>query len=106
MAIFLYFLWEAAAAEGFRYIQAMHSTRFNLPIILTRHAIQRMKERHISEQELLEVVDTGDCKFKDETHLWAYKHLNGRNDNLICAVLVLEDAVVVKTVMHAFTPED
>jgi L-asparaginase/Glu-tRNA(Gln) amidotransferase subunit D len=31
--------------------------------------------------------------------------LADRADNLICAVLVLEDAVVVKTVMHHFTPE-
>ncbi len=84
----------------------MYSTRFNRPLILTRHAIQRMKERNISEHELLEVVDTGDCKFKDETHLWAYKHLNGRHDNLICAVLVLENSVVVKTVMHQFMVED
>ena len=45
-------------------------------------------------------------RFKDETHLWAYKHLAGRTDNLICAVLVLETAVVVKTVLHEFTLED
>ncbi len=29
-----------------------------------------------------------------------------RADNLVCAVLVLEDVVVVKTVMHHFTLED
>jgi hypothetical protein len=28
--------------------------------------------------------------------------LPGRSDNLVCAVLVLENAVVVKTVMHYF----
>lgn len=84
----------------------MYSTRFSRSVILTRHAIQRMKERHISEEELLDVVDTGGCKFKDETHLWAYKHLENREDNLICAVLVLESAVVVKTVMHQFNLED
>lgn len=81
----------------------MHSTRFNRPVILTRHATQRMAERNISENELLTVIDTGDTKFKDETHLWAYKHLDGRTDNLICAVLVLETAVIIKTVMHDFT---
>jgi hypothetical protein len=35
-----------------------------------------------------------------------YKQLPGRADNLICAVLVLETAVVVKTVMHNFILED
>ena len=64
-----------------------------------------MAERAISEFELLAVVDTGDTRFKDETHLWAFKHLAGRADNPICAVLVLEDAVVAKTVMHNFTLE-
>jgi hypothetical protein len=51
------------------------------------------------------VIDTGETKYKDETHLWAYKHLDNRTDNLICAVLVLENFVVVKTIMHNFELE-
>ena len=65
-----------------------------------------MAERAISEAELLLVLDTGETKFKDSSHLWAYKHLAGRTDNLICAVLVLETAVIVKTVMHDFELKD
>lgn len=84
----------------------MYSIRFQRPVVLTRHATQRMAERLISEAELLAVVDTGDTRYKDDTHLWAFKHLADRDDNLVCAVLVLEDAVVVKTVMHHFTPEE
>ena len=84
----------------------MHSTRFNRPVVLTRHAALRMAQRHITEAELLAVIDTVDTRFKDETHLWVYKHLTSRADNLICAVLVLEEAVVIKTVMHDFTLED
>ena len=83
----------------------MHSTRFNRPVILTRHARQRMELRSITLVELLLVIDTGETRYKDETHLWASKQLDGRHDNLICAVLVLEGAVVVKTVMHHFTLE-
>jgi hypothetical protein len=56
--------------------------------------------------ELQEVIDHGDTRFKDETHLWVFMNLSGRSDNLVCAVLVLEDAVVVKTVMHYFVFED
>ncbi len=52
------------------------------------------------------LIHTGETRFKDPTHLWAYKNLPGRTDNLVCAVLVLEDAVVVKTVMHEFVLED
>jgi hypothetical protein len=54
----------------------------------------------------MQVIDTGETRFKDPTHLWAYKKLPGRTDNLVCAVLVLENAVVVKTVMHEFVLED
>ena len=83
----------------------MYSTRFNRPVILTRHAAQRMVERCITDDELVAVIDTGTTRFKDDIHLWAYKHLTGLTDNLICAVLVLETALVVKTVMHEFTLE-
>jgi len=48
----------------------------------------------------LEVIDTGDTRYADATHLWIFKALPARDDNLLCAVLVLEEAVVVKTVMH------
>jgi hypothetical protein len=83
----------------------MYSARFNRLIVLTRHAAIRMAQRSISNAELLEVIDTGNTRFKDDSHLWAFKHIAGRADNLICAVLVLEDAVIVKTVMHDFMLE-
>jgi hypothetical protein len=84
----------------------MYSKRFHRPIVITRHAEQRMKERQIGKSELLEVIDTGDTRYSDDTHLWAFKWLPARSDNLVCAVLVLENAVVVKTVMHHFEIEE
>jgi hypothetical protein len=83
----------------------MFSIRFQRPVVLTQHAQVRMVQRSISMEELLVVVDTGDTRFKDDTHLWAFKNLPGRTDNLVCAVLVQEDVVVVKTVMHEFVLE-
>lgn len=80
----------------------MNGTRFNRPVIITTHAALRMSERNISEPLLLEIIDTGETKYSDATHLWVFKHIIERNDNLICAVLVLEEAIVVKTVMHHF----
>ncbi len=62
-----------------------------------------MAERNITEMMLMEVIDSGETRYRDSTHLWAYKEFPERNDNLLCAVLVLEDAVVVKTVMHHFS---
>ena len=81
----------------------MFSVRFQRPVIISSHAKIRMAERDISETILVEVIDSGETRYRDETHLWAYKAFPERHDNLLCAVLVLEDCVVVKTVMHHFT---
>jgi hypothetical protein len=81
----------------------MFSTRFQCPVLISSHAKIRMVERDISEAILLEVIDSGEARYKDKTHLWAFKEFPERHDNLLCAVLVLEDCVVVKTVMHHFT---
>lgn len=80
----------------------MFSARFRLPVVISSHAKIRMAERDVSEAMLLEVIDFGEARYKDVTHLWAYKEFPERHDNLLCAVLVLEDHVVVKTVMHHF----
>lgn len=61
-----------------------------------------MAERDISEVMLLDVIDTGDTRYRDETLLWAYISFPECADNMLCAVLVPEDALVVKTVMHHF----
>lgn len=81
----------------------MFSQRFSREIVITRHAEARMQERNITHATLLEVIDTGETRYSDATHLWAFKHFAGRHDNLLCAVLVLEDRLVVKTVMHNFS---
>lgn len=62
-----------------------------------------MTERMITEAMLMEVIDQGETRYRDSTHLWAFKVFPERNDNLLCAVLVLEDVVIVKTVMHHFS---
>jgi hypothetical protein len=53
----------------------MFSTRFNLPVVLTLHARKRLLDRAITIEELMQVIDTGETRFKDPTHLWAYKKL-------------------------------
>lgn len=81
----------------------MFSDRFQRRIVVTRHARERMNQRGISDDVLVEVIDNGETRYRDATHLWAFKEFPERHDNLLCAVLVLEDAVVVKTVMHHFS---
>ena len=78
----------------------MHSDRFNRPIVVKRHAAQRMAETSIDEPLLLQVIESGMVRYSDEKRLWIWLDVPDRNDNLLCAALVLDDALIVKTVMH------
>ena len=61
-----------------------------------------MVQRNIDDPMLHDLLETGETRFKDEVRLWIAKALPGRNDNLVCAAVILEDTLVVKTVMHYF----
>jgi hypothetical protein len=78
----------------------MFSMRFNRSVIVTRHAAQRMAQRHVTDELLLRVIEEGKIRYSDECRLWVWLDVPGRDDNLLCTALVLEDAVIVKTVMH------
>lgn len=80
----------------------MHSRRFNRIVVITQHAAQRMSQRGITDELLLDLIDSGEVKYKDEVRLWIAKHYAELSDNLLCAAVVLENVVVVKTVMHHF----
>ncbi len=68
------------------------------------HNFLRSKEifpgRQISQELLYDLIETGIATYKDERRLWLSKAYSDRDDNLICAAVVLEDELVVKTVMH------
>ena len=68
----------------------MFSNRYKLPVVISAHAKIRMVERNVSDAMLLEVIDSGEARYKDSTHLWAFKEFPERHDNLLCAVLVLD----------------
>ncbi|MCO7246823.1 DUF4258 domain-containing protein [Halomonas sp. Mc5H-6] len=61
-----------------------------------------MTQRNISEAQLNELLETGRIRFKDDSRLWIAKMFSSRSDNLVCAAVVLEDKLIVKTVMHHF----
>lgn len=82
----------------------MHSTRFKLPVTLTEHARLRMEERNIHAALVLEIIDSGTLKEAGNSHYWLYKHLPDRADNLLCVAAVVDNVVVVKTIMHHWEP--
>ncbi len=77
----------------------MLSKRFGLPVRITRHARERMRERSISKEELLELLECGEVRKKDAQRMWVYHEFTGRDDNLVCAAVVKEQVLVIKTVM-------
>ena len=83
----------------------MYSLRFERTARITRHARQRMQQRQIDDGLLAELIEHGECRYKNSQHLWIADHFEGRDDNLICAAVVLETELVVKTVMHKFVWE-
>lgn len=82
------------------------STKFSKNVWITRHARNSMQRRGIDDATLEQVIEEGNVKRRDETSLWVSLHIQGRTDNLICAAVVEETAVVVKTVMINWELED
>ena len=81
------------------------SSRFKGAIHITVHARKRMIERSVDDELLFDLIETGELKNKDDKHAWIAKFYEGRNDNLICVAVVIDQAVIVKTVMFHFSFE-
>jgi hypothetical protein len=75
------------------------SPRFAKEVWITRHARESMRVRNVDDATLQRVIEDGDIKRKNRTHLWIYMHVDGRSDNLVCAAAVEADSVIIKTVM-------
>lgn len=82
----------------------MISERFHLPVVLTEHAKRRMQERGVDEALVLDIIDSGIQKDAGNGHFWLYKHFDDRDDNLLCVAAVIDNVVVVKTIMHHWEP--
>ena len=83
----------------------LHSKRFDgLEIVLTPHARQRAHERGISLELIQDIVDTGTQQEAGPGHFWFYKHFPARHDNLLCVAAVMDNVLVIKTVMHHWRP--
>jgi len=82
------------------------SKRFGKNVWVTNHARESMQRRSIDAATLERVIEEGEIKRRDEVNLWIFTHIQERADNLICAAVVEQAAVVVKTVMVNWELED
>lgn len=81
----------------------MHSDRFRRDVLVTRHARQRMAQRGIDGTRLLDLIDSGETRYKDSTRLCICKTYADRDDNDLCvAAILVEGSLVVQTVLHHF----
>ncbi len=69
----------------------MLSERFGKSIVITSHARERMAARAIDEALLLDIIETGETRYKDKTRLWIAKHYGDRADNLLCLAVTGND---------------
>lgn len=82
------------------------SKRLGKNVWITNHARESMKRRNIDDATLERVIEEGEIKRRDEVNLWVFAHIQERADNLICAAVVEQAAVVIKTVMVNWELED
>ena len=75
------------------------SARFARNVWLTRHARSALEKRGLDEEMVLAVIETGEIIEKGDGHCWIHRAFQGRADNQICAAVVIDTAVVVKTVV-------
>jgi hypothetical protein len=75
------------------------SSRFNKNIWINDHARKSMLKRNVDDVALIEIIENGEIKYHNDDHIWVFKHIENRTDNLICAAIVNKDALIVKTVM-------
>jgi len=80
--------------------------RFRKNIWLTSHARESMVRRRIDAASLEFVIEQGEIKRRNNTHMWVFKHIEGRTDNLICAAVLEQAAIIIKTVVTNWEQED
>lgn len=76
-----------------------HSQRFDKKVWLTNHAIEAMAKRSIRLAEVKTLIELGVYDIKSPPHGWIFHHFCERSDNLVCAAVIDQEAIVIKTLM-------
>jgi hypothetical protein len=79
--------------------ESFYSERFQKNVWLTNHAIESMAKRKITLPEVKKLIETGEYRELKGSHGWIYYNFPEREDNLVCAAVIDENAVIIKTIM-------
>ncbi|MEA1053060.1 DUF4258 domain-containing protein, partial [Lamprobacter modestohalophilus] len=83
--------------------ECFESHRFSRKVWLTNHAIESMAKRSITLLEVKQLIEEGEYRAKSQADGWIFRHFESRSDNLVCAAVVTEQAIIVKTIMVDWT---
>ena len=86
--------------------EVFESSRFGKKVWLTNHAIESMAKRNVTLAEVKRLIEEGEYRAKEGSHGWIFYHFESRPDNLICAAVSTEQAIIVKTVMVNWKERD
>jgi hypothetical protein len=65
-------------------------------LVITQHAREQMEARSITQEAVIEVLETGEIKPKSANgKFWVYKNLKGRRDNLVSLSISIEKPKLV-----------
>ena len=78
---------------------SFYSEKFGKNIWLTNHAIEAMAKRKIILPEVKKLIELGDYMDVEAGHGCIYYKFSKRDDNLMCAAVVNEKAIIIKTLM-------
>ena len=79
--------------------EVFDSPKFGKKVWLTNHAIESMAKRNVTLAEVKRLIEEGQYRAKEASHGWIFHHFESWHDNLVCAAVATEQAVIVKTIM-------
>jgi hypothetical protein len=72
-------------------------------VVFTDHAVERMKARNVSKEDVLLILKKGTVLPKEKRNLfWVYLSFRGRKDNQVCLSISLEKSflIVITTLVN------
>jgi len=79
--------------------ESFFSEKLGKNVWLTNHAIEAMAKREIILPEVRTLIELGELRRMGDSHGWIYYNFPDRVDNPVCAAIVDEDAIIIKTIM-------
>ena len=58
-----------------------------------------MSKRRVTLGEVKNLIELGEYTVRDNLHGWVYYNFSERKDNLVCAAIINDKSIIIKTLM-------